>query len=131
MAITINSCDGAMVVVVSCVMALLVLLSTIQVRSSIQTLEVALQRVSYEQRLRSFSSLISYSDGMLNAYSKSLEKLPTGTRIVHFIDAWPLQSKNEYKATIIIEIQRDAIVATITLFKREDLQEIVKSYTKG
>lgn len=130
MAITRFNVCGSITVLVSCVMTVLLIFSTLLVRSGTQTLDLALQRVTCEQRSQALTSFVCYADGVIKAYLPTLSILPAGTRIVHEIATWPLDTNSMYSGRIIIEIQAKKITVTTVLKDKDDMLETTKDYTR-
>ena len=100
------------------------------VRSGTQALDVALQRLAYEQRDRALMSLVHYCDEIVRIYAPPLSRLPTGTRIVHELASWPLDVPSNYTGKIAIEIQTTTILVTTALITEGMAREQVKTYVR-
>jgi hypothetical protein len=122
MVIKRNAAEGVITFAVSCIMATLVLVGTIFVRSGTQMGDLALQRITYEQCFRACESLTQYGGWLIDTYRESLSALAIGTRINHSLSAWPMTDVNpHFEATIVIEIQEHHFMVTTALRAEETL----------
>ncbi len=117
--------SGSILIVVSCILSLLILLCSTLIRTGIQTLELSLERIRYERRLRVAITMDNYSKEIIEIYKKSPSQLPLGSRIVHTIDTF----KNDgYEGIIMVEKQEQYFQVNTHVRFQGDTQEKILYY---